>query len=96
MTVEISKVTIEKEKIMVVGLAIEDILTAEDLYEEFEVPEVQYEFDRTSQAHMKYLWKICQSQSRCKKEKSMGAKLEKLEGVITNLSESFRVPFVTN
>lgn len=95
MTVEISKVNIEKEKIVIVGLAIEDILTAEDLFEEFEVPEVQYEFDRSSQSNMKYLWKICQSQNRCKKEKSMGAKLEKLEGVITNISESFRVPFVT-
>ena len=91
MTVEITNVTIEKENILITGLAIEDILMAEDLFEEFEVPEVTYEFDRTSQSNMRYLWKICQSQNRCKKEKSMGAKLEKLEGVIINLSESFRI-----
>lgn len=91
MTVEITNVAIEKENITITGLAIEDVLMAEDLFEEFEVPEVSYEFDRSSQSHMKYLWKICQSQSRCKKEKSLGAKLEKLEGVITNISESFRV-----
>lgn len=91
MTVEITNVTIEKESILITGLAIEDILMAEDLFEEFEVPEVTYEFDRTSQSNMRYLWKICQSQNRCKKEKSMGAKLEKLEGVIINLSESFRI-----
>lgn len=91
MTVEITNVAIEKENITITGLAIEDVLMAEDLFEEFEVPEVAYEFDRSSQSHMKYLWKICQSQSRCKKEKSLGAKLEKLEGVITNISESFRV-----
>lgn len=90
MTVEIANVSIEKEKITITGLAIEDVLMAEDLFEEFEIPEVQYEFDRSSQSHMKYLWKICQSQSRCKKEKSLGGKLEKLEGVITNISESFR------
>lgn len=91
MTVEITNVAIEKENITITGLAIEDVLMAEDLFEEFEVPEVAYEFDRSSQSHMKYLWKICQSQSRCKKEKSLGAKLEKLEGVITNISESFRI-----
>ena len=90
MTIEITNVTIEKEAIIITGLAIEDILMAEDLFEEYEVPEVSYEFDRTSQSEMKYLWKICQSQRRCQKERSMGAKLEKLEGVITNLSESFR------
>lgn len=90
MTVEITNVAIEKENITITGLAIEDVLMAEDLFEEFEVPEVQYQFDRNQQSNMKYLWKICQSQSRCKKEKSLGAKLEKLEGVITNISESFR------
>ena len=62
MTVEITNVEIETEKIIITGLAIEDVLMAEDLFEEFEVPEVQYEFDRFSQSHMKYLWKICQSQ----------------------------------
>ena len=91
MTVEINNVEITKESIIITGLAIEDILLADDLFEEFEIPEVCYKFERASQANMKYLWKICQSQRRCQKEKSMGAKLEKLEGVITNVSESFRV-----
>lgn len=94
MTVEITKVTIEQETITIDALAIEDILMAEDLFEDVEVPQVRYAFDRTSQPNMKYLWKICQSQRRCQKEKSMGGKLEKLEGVITNLSESFRVPII--
>lgn len=88
MTVEITKVTIEQETITIDALAIEDILMAEDLFEDVEVPQVRYAFDRSAQSHMKYLFKVCQ------REKCMGGKLEKLEGVITNLSETFRVPII--
>ena len=91
MTIEITNTEILEDSIKITGLAIEDVLMADDLYEEYEVPEVSYEFDRSSTAHMKYLWKICQSQKRCQREKSMGLKLEKLVGVITNVSESFRI-----
>lgn len=94
MTVEITKVTIEQETITIDALAIEDILMAEDPFEDVEVPQVRYAFDRSAQSHMKYLFKVCQSQKRCQREKCMGGKLEKLEGVITNLSETFRVPII--
>lgn len=92
MMIEITKTEILEDSIKITGLAIEDVLMADDLYEEYdEVPEVSYEFDRSSTAHMKYLWKICQSQKRCQREKSMGLKLDKLVSVITNVSESFRI-----
>lgn len=94
MTVEITNVTIEKEIITIDALAIEEMLFAEDLFEDVEVPAVRYEFDRTSQPNMKYLWKVCQGQRRCQNQKSMGGKLEKLEGAILNISEAFRVPAI--
>ena len=40
-------------------------------------------------AEMKYIYKVCQSQYRCRSQKTMGEKIEKLCGAITNLSESF-------
>jgi hypothetical protein len=39
---------------------------------------------------MKYLWKVVQGQKRCQSAHSMGAKLEKLVGVMTQLSDSFK------
>ena len=93
MTVEITSVEIGTEKITIEALAIENILMADDLFEDVEVPTVKYEFDRKVKhgAELKYLWKVCQSQKCCQSAKSMGEKLEKLCGVITQLSESFRV-----
>lgn len=94
MTVEIISVAIKDEAITIEGLAIEKVITAEDLYEAYEeVPVVQFEFDRKAHnaAAMKYLWKVCGSQRRCDAAKSMGEKLEKLVGSIIFLSDSFRV-----
>lgn len=93
MIVEITGVVVTEEKITIEALKIEDIIMAEDLYEDVEVPTVKYQFDRHARngAEMKYLWKVCESQKKCQSEKSMGAKLDKLCGVITQLSEAFRV-----
>ena len=91
--VEITNIEIGTEKITIEALAIEDILLADDLFEDVEVPTVKYEFDRKAKngAEMKYLWKVCQGQRKCQSAKSMGEKLEKLCGVITQLSESVKV-----
>ena len=92
--VEITSVEVGAEKITIEALAIEDILLAEDLFEDVEVPTVKYEFDRkgkngAASPGMKYLWKVCESQRKCKSAISMGEKLERLIGVITQLSEAF-------
>ena len=92
--VEITSVEIGAEKIQIEALAIENILLAEDLFEDVEVPKVKYEFDRkgkdgAASPGMKYLWKVCESQRKCQAVSSMGEKLEKLIGVITQLSEAF-------
>lgn len=93
MIVEITGVEVTEEKITIEALKIEDIIMAEDLFADVEVPTVKYQFDRKARngAEMKYLWKVCESQKKCQAEKCMGAKLEKLCGVITTLSEAFRV-----
>lgn len=93
MVVEIKSVTIGKEKITIDAIEIENIIMAEDLFEDVEAPEVKYEFDRIAKngAEMKYLWKVCQSQRKCQDEPTMGKKLEKLCGVITQLSDTFKV-----
>lgn len=93
MTVEIKSVAIGKEEITIEGLAIEQLLLAEDLYEDVEVPEVTYEFSHTAHngAAMKYLYKLVQGQKRCATESSFGARLDKLVGAIVWLPESFRV-----
>ena len=90
--VEITSVEIGTEKITIEALVIEDILMADDLFEDVEVPTVHYEFDRKAKngAEMRYLWKVVQGQKKCQSAKSMGEKLEKLCGVITTLSESFK------
>ncbi len=90
--VEITSIEVGQDKIYIEALAIEDIIMADDLFEDVEVPTVKYEFDRKAKngAEMKYLWKVCQGQKKCQSAKSMGAKLEKLCGVITQLSDSFK------
>lgn len=91
--VEITSISIGTEKITIEALAIENILMADNLFEDVEVPTVKYEFSRTAKggAEMRYLWKVVQGQKKCQSAKSMGEKLEKLAGVITTLSESFKV-----
>ncbi len=92
MIVEIRGVEISAEKITIEAVNLETILMAEDLYEDMDESPVIFEFDRTARngAEMKYLYKVVQGQRRCQAKKSMGAKLEALVGVITQISESFR------
>lgn len=89
MLVEIINVNVGSEKIVLEANAIEEIIMAEDLFEDVEVPVVRYSFDRKARnyAEMKYLRKIVNSQKKCQSEKSMGAKLV---GVIIQIFESFR------
>ena len=92
MIVEIRGVEISAEKITIEAVNLETILMAEDLFEDVDESPVIFEFDRTARngAEMKYLYTIVQGQRRCQAKKSMGAKLEALVGVITQISESFR------
>lgn len=94
--VEITSVEIGAEKITIEALAVEDILMADDLFEDVEVPTLKYEFNRKAKngamsPGMKYLWKVCEGQKKCQSAKNFGEKLEKLCGVITQLSEAFKV-----
>ena len=91
MTVEITSVSIGEEKITIEALQIENVLMADDLFEDVEVPSATYEFDRKAYngAAMKYLWKLCQSQKKCQSAHTLGDKIEKLKGVITYLPDSF-------
>lgn len=93
MTVEITGIEIGENKITIEAINIENIIMAEDLFEDYEAPTVTFEFDRTARnyAEMKYLYKVVQSNRRCQQAKSMGEKLEKLIGAIIQLSESFKV-----
>jgi len=90
MTVEVKSVEIGTDRITIEGLAIEDFFMAEDLYEDAEVATVAYEFDRTAEGAMRYLYKILKGQKRCASEKMMGSMLDKLVGGILWLPESFR------
>ncbi len=90
MVVEINKVEIGAEEIVMEATNLETILTAEDLFEEMEEETVRFVFPRTNGAPaLKYLWKVCEGQRKCKNAKSMGEKLEKLVGSIVSLSENF-------
>ena len=93
MMVEIMEVKVTEDKISITATNLESILLADDLYEDIDEAPVQFEFDRHAKggAAMKYLYKVCQGQRKCRSAKSMGEKLEKLSGVITTLSESFKV-----
>ena len=93
MMVEITDVSISNDKIRITATNLESLLLADDLYEDVESEPVQFEFDRHVKggSQMKYIYKVCQGQRKCRSAKTMGEKLEKLCGVITTLSESFRV-----
>lgn len=92
MTVEITSVEIGAEKITIEAINLENIFMNENLYEDIDEKPVKFEFDRTANngAQMKYLYRVCQGQKKCQSAKSLGEKLEKLCGVITQLSESFK------
>ena len=91
MITEIKSVEINETEIVLEGINLESILTAENLYEEMEEETVRFVFDRQEHgvASLKYLWKVCESQKKCKGARSMGEKLEKLVGCILSLSENF-------
>lgn len=93
MMVEITSVNISEDRISIEAVNLESLLLADDLFADAEAEPVQFEFDRHARggAAMKYLYRVCQGQSKCRSAKSMGEKLEKLAGVITTLSEAFRV-----
>ena len=93
MTVEITGIVITDESIKIEAVSLENLLFAEDLFEDAEAEPVTFAFDRHAKhgAEMKYLYKVCQSQKKCQSAKSMGEKLEKLVGVILNMSEGFKV-----
>ena len=92
MMVEITEVVISEDKISITATNLDSLLMADDLFEDTEAEPVKFEFDRHAKngAEMKYLYRVCQSQKKCQSVKSMGEKLEKLCGVITTLSETFR------
>ena len=91
MITEITKVEISQEQVVLEGVNLETIFTAEDLYEDLPEESVRFIFDRQENhgAAIKYLYKVCQGQARCKNAKSMGEKIEALVGCIISLSESF-------
>ena len=91
MMVEITQIEISKDKISIVATNLDNVLLADDLYEDIDQEPVHFTFDRHAKngAEMKYLYKVCQGQYRCRSQRSMGEKIEKLVGAITMLSESF-------
>jgi len=91
MITEITNVEITETEIILEGTNLETIFTADNLYEEIEEEIVRFVFDRQEHggANLKYLWKVCASQRKCRNAKSMGEKLEKLVGCVISLSENF-------
>ena len=55
-----------------------------------DIPEepVRFVFDRQP-GSIKYLYKVCSSQNKCREAKSIGGKIESLVDCIISLSESF-------
>lgn len=91
MITEIKSVEISENEIILEGINLETIFTAENLYEEMDEEVVRFVFDRHKNRGgcMKYLWKVCSSQKKCRNAKSMGEKLERLVGCIISISENF-------
>ena len=90
MITEIKSVEINETEIVLEGINLETIFTADDLFEEMDEETVRFVFNREhNAASYKYLWKVCSGQKKCKNAKSFGEKLEKLVGCIISLSESF-------
>ena len=91
MIVEITKASIDKEQVVLEGTNLETVFVSEDLFEDIPEETVRFVFDRHVHrgSAIKYLYKVCQGQARCKNAKSMGEKIEALVGCIISLSESF-------
>lgn len=90
MLVEINEVKIEKEVIRLTGTNLESIIMTDDLFEELNTETVTFTFHKDNEGNMKYLWKVCSSQNRCKKGTSFGQKIELLAGAVINISNNFR------
>lgn len=90
MTVEITSVTINETAIILEGTDLESFLFSDDLDAEIGSTKTFY-FDRKAWngAQMKYLYKLVRSQKICESEKTMSAKLMKLNGQILNLPGTF-------
>ena len=91
MITEIKSAEINQEQIILEGVNLETIFTAEDLYEDLPEETLRFVFDRKENhgAGIKYLYKVCQSQKKCQNARSLGEKVENLVGCIISLSESF-------
>lgn len=92
MVVEVKSVEINKEAVVIEATNLESIFTTDDLYEEIDEEVVRFRFEvnnTANQGSRKYLYKVCQGNKKASKEKSLGAKCEKLVGQIISLSESF-------
>ena len=91
MIVEITKASIDKHQVVLEGTNLETVFVSEDLFEDIPEETVRFVFDRHEHrgSAIKYLYKVCQGQNKCKNAKSMGEKIEALVGCIISLSESF-------
>ncbi len=92
MVVEVKSVEISKETVVIEATNLETIFTSDDLFEEIDEEVVRFVFGTgsdNSSSSRKYLYKVVQGNKAASKEKSLGAKLEKLPGQIISLSESF-------
>ena len=91
MIVEITKASIDKNQVVLEGTNLETVFVSEDLFEDIPEETVRFVFDRHEHhgGAIKYLYKVCSSQNKCKNAKSMGEKIEALVGCIISLSESF-------
>ena len=91
MITEIKSVAITESEIVLEGINLETIFTAEDLYEEMEEEIVRFVFPRKKNggASLRYLWKVCESQKKCQGVRSLGGKIDRLVGSILSISENF-------
>ena len=68
MIVEITKASIDKEQVVLEGTNLETVFVSEDLFEDIPEETVRFVFDRHEHrgSAIKYLYKVCQGQARCK------------------------------
>ncbi len=86
--VEITGTEINEKSIVLTAVNIEQVLTAEDLFEEFELEECEFVFPRDGGA-LKYLYKVLRNNKKSRAGKSFGEMVQRLNGEIISLSESF-------
>ena len=90
MMIEITKVTCG-ETVEIIGNDIEDIFMRDNLFEDYEAPEVRMVFDPKIRGHIMYLMKLTASIAKCRNKNSLSARFEALEGTIVRISPAFRV-----